>query len=51
VENMILVCPNHHAAIHRDDAPFDYKDLSYTFSKSVFRNCFVEVCWACCLPR
>jgi hypothetical protein len=34
LENMILVCPNHHAAIHRDDAPFDYTDLSFTFSNT-----------------
>lgn len=32
VENMVLVCPNHHAAIHRDDAVFDYADLSFAFT-------------------
>lgn len=32
LENMLLVCPNHHVAIHRDDAPFDYANLAYTFS-------------------
>lgn len=30
--NMVLVCPNHHAAIHRCDAPFDYEDLVFGFS-------------------
>ncbi len=30
--NMVLICPNHHAAIHRDDAPFDYESLSFSFS-------------------
>ena len=32
MENMVLVCPNHHAAIHRDDATFDYAGLAYTFT-------------------
>ncbi len=31
-ENMVLVCPNHHAAIHRDDPPFDYASLTFRFS-------------------
>jgi hypothetical protein len=31
-ENMVLVCPNHHAAIHRDDAPFDYATFTFGFS-------------------
>ena len=29
--NMALVCPNHHAAIHRVDAPLDFRDLSFNF--------------------
>lgn len=29
--NMALVCPNHHAAIHRVDAPLDYLDLAFDF--------------------
>lgn len=29
--NMVLVCPNHHAAIHRCDAPFDFEDLAFVF--------------------
>lgn len=31
LNNLMLVCPNHHAAIHRVDAPFDYKDYSFNF--------------------
>jgi predicted restriction endonuclease len=31
-ENMVLLCPNHHAAVHRDDAPFDYAELAFRFS-------------------
>lgn len=30
--NMVLLCPNHHSAIHRDDAAFDYASLSFSFS-------------------
>lgn len=29
--NMALVCPNHHAAIHKLDAPLDYKDFAFDF--------------------
>lgn len=32
IENMALICPNHHVAIHRCDAPLDYKDLAFDFS-------------------
>jgi hypothetical protein len=28
---MVLVCPNHHSAIHRLDAPLDYADFSFDF--------------------
>lgn len=31
LQNMVLVCPNHHAAIHRVDAPLDYLDLAFDF--------------------
>ncbi len=27
--NMVLVCPNHHAAIHRCDAAFDFNDMAF----------------------
>lgn len=31
-DNLVLICPNHHAAIHRCDAPLDYDDLTFNFS-------------------
>ncbi len=31
LENMALICPNHHAAIHRCDAPLDFRDLAFDF--------------------
>lgn len=31
LENMALVCPNHHAAIHGCDAPFDFGDQTFDF--------------------
>lgn len=33
LQNMVLICPNHHAAIHRCDAPFDYSDYSFVFRR------------------
>jgi len=30
-ENLMLLCPNHHAAVHRCDAPLDYFDLAFDF--------------------
>ncbi|MFG0330111.1 MAG: HNH endonuclease [Phycisphaerales bacterium] len=35
LSNMVLICPNHHRAIHRCDAPFDFLDLSFRFSESL----------------
>jgi|SRR6185437_13755480 len=35
VDNMVLVCPNHHAAIHRDDAIFDFSDRAFSFSNGL----------------
>jgi len=35
LENMVLVCPNHHSAIHRDDAPFDFADFSFSFGNGL----------------
>ncbi|MCZ6680671.1 MAG: HNH endonuclease [Candidatus Poribacteria bacterium] len=32
IENMVLICPNHHGAIHSCDAPFDYQDYAFDFS-------------------
>ena len=31
LQNMVLVCPNHHSAIHKLDAPLDFVDLSFDF--------------------
>ena len=31
LHNMVLICPNHHRAIHRTDAPFDWADASFVF--------------------
>ena len=33
LENLMLLCPNHHAAVHRCDAPLDYQDLAFDFGK------------------
>ena len=30
-DNMALICPNHHAAIHQCDAPFDFGDHAFIF--------------------
>ena len=32
MENLMLVCPNHHTAIHKLDAPLDYWDMSFDFT-------------------
>jgi 5-methylcytosine-specific restriction enzyme A len=29
--NLVLVCPNHHRAIHRCDAPFDFRNNAFVF--------------------
>lgn len=31
LDNLMLVCPNHHRAIHRCDAPLDYADMAFDF--------------------
>ena len=31
LENMMLVCPNHHGAIHRGDAPLDFGSRGFVF--------------------
>jgi hypothetical protein len=33
LKNLVLVCPNHHAAIHQVDAPFDFADLAFDFKR------------------
>lgn len=32
LKNLVLICPNHHNAIHRVDAPFDFEKLSFKFT-------------------
>lgn len=32
ISNLVLICPNHHIALHRCDVPLDFKDLAFTFS-------------------
>lgn len=34
IENMVLLCPNHHAIIHATNAVFDYADLSFVFASN-----------------
>jgi hypothetical protein len=31
LKNLVLICPNHHRAIHRTDAAFDYGNFSFGF--------------------
>ena len=31
LENLVLICPNHHRAIHRCDAPFDFRLNAFIF--------------------
>jgi 5-methylcytosine-specific restriction enzyme A len=33
LSNMVLLCPNHHRAVHRLDAPFDWDALSFAFAE------------------
>ncbi len=35
IDNMVLVCPNHHAAVHQAYAVFDYADLTFRFSNGL----------------
>jgi 5-methylcytosine-specific restriction enzyme A len=35
LENIVLICPNHHAAIHQDDAVFDYRRLTFEFANGL----------------
>jgi hypothetical protein len=35
LENLVLICPNHHSAVHRDDASFDFLDLTFTFGNGL----------------
>jgi hypothetical protein len=31
LSNLALLCPNHHRAVHRTDAPLDYSDMAFDF--------------------
>jgi hypothetical protein len=31
--NMVLICPNHHTAVHRCDAQFDYESMAFDFGR------------------
>ncbi len=32
LDNLVLLCPNHHSAVHATDAVFDFRDLSFIFA-------------------
>ena len=34
LSNLVLVCPNHHRAIHRCDAPFDFEHWAFKFGSN-----------------
>jgi 5-methylcytosine-specific restriction enzyme A len=34
LDNIVLLCPNHHRVVHRADAVFDYRDLAFVFSEN-----------------
>jgi hypothetical protein len=38
LKNLVLICPNHHAAIHQVDAPFDFADLTFEFRKGTVKG-------------
>lgn len=35
IRNMVLICPNHHAAVHQADAIFDFAGLEFRFANGV----------------
>lgn len=35
LDNMVLICPNHHAAVHQDDAAFNFTDFTFRFSNGL----------------
>lgn len=37
LQNLVLLCPNHHRAVHRLDAPFDWSAMGFVFGDSVQR--------------
>jgi len=34
MSNLVLICPNHHRAIHRCDAPFDWEKNAFIFQEN-----------------
>jgi hypothetical protein len=32
IENIVLLCPSHHVAVHRCNAPFNYAELAFVFT-------------------
>ncbi len=34
LENLALLCPNHHRLVHRADAVFDYEDFAFVFGEA-----------------
>ena len=38
LKNLVLICPNHHAAIHQVDAAFDFADLAFEFRKGTAKE-------------
>jgi len=38
LRNMCLICPNHHAAVHTDDAIFDYAGLEFRFGNGLIER-------------
>ena len=40
--NLVLVCPNHHRAIHRLDAPFDHGSGGFVFGTGTERLCILQ---------
>lgn len=42
LSNLVLICPNHHRAIHRCDAPFDFEAAGFVFRGSVEPLALVE---------
>jgi hypothetical protein len=37
ISNLVLICPNHHRAVHRCDAPFDFGQAGFVFADVVER--------------
>jgi predicted restriction endonuclease len=42
LQNLVLLCPNHHRAVRRLDAPLDWKDMGFVFGDTVQRLELVE---------